>query len=90
MCDPVEQEFRSTERFDDPQIGYDDVLLRHLCIPVQIVPTPDGLRISSQAFTIRKSDPGASVDLECLLKKCSMTEVDRCNATITVAGRRRL
>jgi hypothetical protein len=78
MCDPVEQDYHSLVRFDDPKIDADDRLLRHLCIPVQIVTDQTGQRkISSQAFTIRKTEPGASVDLECLLKKCSMTEVER-------------
>jgi hypothetical protein len=77
MCNPVRQDYHSMDRFDDPQIGEDDRLLRHLCIPVQIVRDQAGqLRISSQAFTIRRSEPGASVDIECLLTKSSMTEVE--------------
>jgi hypothetical protein len=79
MCDPVKQDYHSKDRFDDSKIDADDRLLRHLCIPVQIMTDQQTgqRRISSQAFTIRKTDLGASVDLECLLKKCSMTEVER-------------
>ncbi|MEY2928145.1 MAG: hypothetical protein RL367_2622 [Pseudomonadota bacterium] len=77
MCDPVEQDFHAADRFDDPQIGTEDILLRHLCVPVQVMPTSLGLKISDQAFKARKIDPGTSVDLDCLLKKCGIKGIDR-------------
>jgi hypothetical protein len=77
MCDPVEQAFHSMDRFDDQKIGASETLLRHLCIPVQILQTAVGLKISDQAFKPKRNDPGASVDLECLLKKSGKNETDR-------------
>lgn len=77
MCNPVEQDFHSTDRVDDPNIGSNDMLLRHLCIPVQIAQTNDGFRISSQAFKPKRGEPGTSIDHECLLIKNGMTFADR-------------
>ena len=77
MCDPVEQDFHSRDRVDDPKIGSSDMLLRHLCMPAQIAETNDGLRISSQAFRPKKGEPGTSIDHECLLIKNGMTAADR-------------
>lgn len=77
MCDPVEQDFHSTDRFDDESIASCDRLLRHLCIPVQVIPTGEGYRLSDQAFKPRRADPGASVDIECLLLKDGQSHEDR-------------
>ena len=77
MCNPTAQAYYSTERTDDPQISNDSRLFRHLCIPVQIVTTSNGKKISDQAFKARRADAGTSVDLECLLLNDGLGEVDR-------------
>ena len=77
MCNPTEQDFNSFERVDDTNIGDGDRLLRHLCIPVQIIDKNGKLKISDQAFKHRKKDPGTSVDLECLLELDGLSERDR-------------
>lgn len=77
MCNPTEQDFHSNDRFDDPGIVDGDRLLRHLCIPVQIIEKNGILRISDQAFKHKKRDPGTSVDLECLLIQDGLSELNR-------------
>lgn len=77
MCNPTSQDYHSDARFDDAGISNDHRLLRHLRLPVQVQEINGTYRISAQAFTFRKQDVGASVDLECLLLNAGMTERDR-------------
>lgn len=67
MCEPTAQDYNSNVRTDDPAILGPHRLVRHLVTPLQIVRSPEGLKISSQAFITRKEHVGISIDLECLL-----------------------
>lgn len=77
MCEPERQDYHGVDRFDDLAIGNDDKLLRHLRIPVQVVPAHNGYRLSDRAFVSRKSETGTSVDLECLLLIDGLSSSDR-------------
>lgn len=77
MCDPVRQVFHSDQRADDPRIAADDRLLRHVTVPYGVHEKHGKLKLSDQALKPRKSDPGISVDLECLLLKEGLNERDR-------------
>lgn len=73
MCDPTSQDYFSHARSDDLGIQDQHNLIRHCKTPYQVVPCPiNGLKVSSQAFTTRKEDPGVSVDIECLLHKAGL------------------
>lgn len=78
MCNPTAQDYYSHDRQDDPGIEDGDRLLRRCTVPVQIVPCKiRGQKISDQIFRKRKSDAGASVDLECLLEQDGIGWEDR-------------
>ncbi|QUT05190.1 hypothetical protein KFK14_19665 [Sphingobium phenoxybenzoativorans] len=73
MCDPTSQDYFSHVRSDDLGIQDEHNLIRHCKTPYQVVPCPiNGLKVSSQAFTTRKEDPGVSIDIECLLHKAGL------------------
>jgi hypothetical protein len=77
MCEPDRQVFHSDQRVDDPNIGPDDRLLRHLTVPFGVHQKHGKFKLSDQALKPRKNDPGISVDLECLLKEKGFGERDR-------------
>jgi hypothetical protein len=62
------QDYFGLSRTDDLAITAKERLLRHCRSPVQIVPCEiNGRKISDQAFKMKPSEPGLSVDLEQLL-----------------------
>lgn len=82
MCEPDEQDYRSSVRSDDPKIGANDLLYRHCRSPVQVVPVKRegkeiGAKISDQAFKGKSGEAGISIDHGCLLRRAGLTWSNR-------------